>query len=238
MSGGPLTRRNGRRVALAAGAVTCAAFIAASLQWRQLAVRWYTARLESERELLLDLGTAASDSPAYEAVRLFVKTPQGKQRLLEAYLEAVSASGQDFTRRLERVRTYTDGAWLLLWLQGNEMHDMGYWNIPNWSFRGMGGGGSVERRLHRGRPLLPILSMLQALIVEVGYDRYPMPGDSNLSFSVVQRREGEERILGSPMDWKRWTEGRVALIESVHRQWQRDGCEDEGEVIFRAASRP
>jgi len=219
--------------------MTALACGAAVFQWRPLAVRWYTARLEAERELLLDLCTAARDSPAHEAVLWFVRTRQGKQRLLEMYLEAVFGSDQDLTSELNRVRTYEDGAWLLLWLQGTEMRNMTYRSIPNWSFRGGGSSSSVEQRIHRGRPLLPVLSALQALIPEVGYDRYPLPEDAELTFSVVKRREGEVGILGSPMGWERqWSEGRVALIESVRRQWPRDGREDEGYVIFRAASRP
>jgi hypothetical protein len=218
----------GRKVVLAVGAVAALAGIMVVFQWRPLAVRWYTARLEAERELLLDLCTAARDSPAYEAVQRFVLTPRGKERLLEEYLEAVFASGQDFKSRLDQVRTNKDGVWFLVWLQGTEMHQGDYHYIPNWSFRGSVGAWSVEQHIYRDRPFVPVVTALQALLLDVRYDRYPLRGDAELTFSVVERRhEGEKGIFGSLMGWKSWTEGRVALIESVDNQLSRDRRDDE-----------
>jgi hypothetical protein len=212
----------GRRVVLAAGAVTVLALLVAAFQWRPLAVHWYTARLEGEPDLLLDLCMATPGSPGYEAVREFVRTAQGKKRVTEAYLEAVAASDHNLMSRLDEVRTYKDGAWLLLWLQGSQMNQMSYHSMPGWSFRGGGSEWGVERRSYRGRPLVPLLSAVQALVIDVGYDRYSLPGDAELTLSVVARREGEKDILGSSMSWEGWTAGHVALIENVRHQWPRE----------------
>src|SRR5688572_4344740 len=109
-----------------------------------MSIQRFTGRLEAEPELLIELCTATKGTPGYEAVYRFVRTPEGKERLLKAYLEAVFASGLDFTSSLRQVRTHKDGAWLLLWLNGKAVNQMSYWDMPNWAFQGAGSGRSVE----------------------------------------------------------------------------------------------
>jgi hypothetical protein len=177
----------------------------AAAQWRWFAAQFYLARLREDSGQLVHLCTAPSSSPAHQAVRQFVSTPQGKDALLRAYLEAMVASGLP-PGSFDEIR---EGSldWSLFWYHGNQLLNICSKGIPLIY---------TPELTSRGHTL--VLAAVQPLLLEVGYDRHPLPDDPELSFSVLQQEEGGVKILETGDKWRHWPEGHVGLIERARRR--------------------
>ena len=176
----------------------------AAAQWRWFAAQFYLARLREDSGQLVHLCTAPSSSPAHQAVRQFVSTPQGKDALLRAYLESIVASGRPLCSFDEIRERSTD--WLLFWYHGNQLLSRCSKGIRL---------HSTPELTSRGHAL--VLAAVQPLVLEVGYNRHPLPDDPELSFSVLQQEEGGVEILETGDKWQAWPEGHVGLIERARQ---------------------
>jgi hypothetical protein len=213
----------GRAITIAAGMLALLVMGFAVRQRRWFEVQYYALRLGRDPAQFLKFCTAAPNSSWHDAVRKFLRTAEGKDTLVQTYLDVALASDEALSNSLDEVQVSSEGAWLLVWAHGNRLRRMTYFDSTNGSHRAGGSQSKVEGRTYHRGPVEPLLFSLQVFLVEVGFDRYPLPRAPDLTFSVVTRRDREENILGSWMAWQYWEEGHVALIERIQRQCPRQG---------------
>jgi len=169
------------------GVVLCGAAVlgAGGLHWREIAVRWRVAQLERqdvEAELPVALVTARDGSAAREALSRYCRTPAGKERLLRSYLAIVETSRGEVARFLRHSRAGGITAILLLWMPGGRTIDglVAGDSSPVESWKCL---LKVSSYLDRSPDDLGL--RLQELLIEVGYDEYPLPRHPGARFSIV-----------------------------------------------------
>ena len=204
--------RGGRFLWLAiVGAVAVLGY--AALQWRELAIRWHVAELErqdAETELPVDLVTARDDTAAREALVRYCRTPAGKERLLRSYLAIVESSRGEVARFLRHSGSGGITALLLLWMPGGRTIDglVARDSPPVESWKCL---LKLSSYLDRSPDDLGL--RLQELLIEVGYDEYPLLRHPGARFSIVSGPGAEKpgtRVFPDAFIWG----SHACLIES------------------------
>jgi hypothetical protein len=167
----------------------------AGLHWRDLAVRYYLLSLERDDSRLVELVEAGPRSPQREAVEKFVRTPKGKAALLKGYLAkaeeaAMSWSKTRFRECIQHIKDSRYKPFAMFWIDsegyfGNTFFerapdDNTSYTQPVWP-KGLA-----------GEPLAATLRTLQEQMVLVGYERYPLTSDPDITFSVVSVHCGSD----------------------------------------------
>jgi len=219
-------RRIPRLVILGVGAVV----VLAALQWREVIVRWRVADLAQpgvHAELPVEVVLAAPGTIASDTLTQYLRTSAGKERLLRSYLRVFEKSGGDISKCLAQVGDEGETALVFVWM-GNRLAAWAstdrQWVQQHQDVRN---NPLMSRRDHfkprrRMSSSLPdgeeplhkaFYTRLQDLIVEVGYDEYPLPGRPGARFSTVSGAGAETpRKRHLPWDFEWGTH--AGLIES------------------------
>jgi hypothetical protein len=177
----------------------------AALQWREIAVRWRVARLEgdeSSAQFKSELVLQPQGTVGYEALVRYARTPKGKEGLLRRYIALVD---NHFIRQLiDGLGAGGENAFLLLWVGRKLSIEVGSWaDLPGGAVdtgeEDEGPSPSVPRPVYPGlklkdtMPSLDLAHHLQDLLLEVGYDEYPLPERPGARFSVVSCGQPDPR---------------------------------------------
>jgi len=177
-------RSGQRRVALHVGLLALNVVgIILLLGWREIVTAYHGLRLRSDPAAFDELLGAEDGSPGWEALESYAREPEGRERLLSAYLAASIGIDSNVRDWLERLGPrHADDEWVLLWYY-NGQRGLEHWcDMPNWSFRGGGGTRKVESA-PEGRKL----ESLQRLMGSSPFERVPHPDWPGLEFTVFPR---------------------------------------------------
>jgi len=212
-----------RRAAWAAILGAGAALGFAAPQWKEIAVRWRLAELEqegSEAELPAELVGAAPGTVEGEVFTRYVRTPTGKDRLLRSYLAHVERSLKAMSGPAPRVGWRGKTAVLLVWMGPPREYAMIAWvrepPPPGWVLPRKPGPIQVAPGdLELWWSFEPGYSStrLQDLVLEIGYEEYPVPGRPGARFSVVSHT-GAEKPCSRSFSWIFPRSDYACLIES------------------------
>ncbi len=199
-----------RRVAQAAG-ILCLALVGGgiALSWREIGIAWYERKLEAHPEALIEMLRTPSGSLEGEAAIRYARKPNGRVTALEAYLSKTNEANSSVQRRLTEITESGLENWFLAWAHSGSLMVMGYVDMPNWSFRGGGGGGTIRESLR------PDIEALQKLLEKVGVEKISLPDRPGVEFTLRIRKDDEperaENDFKCYLDWSEWPAGRVLV---------------------------
>jgi hypothetical protein len=165
-----MKRTPGRRTALCAG-LACAAVCALGvLLAGELRVQHRLKRLRADPGLVENFVVKGKGSPERDALLRFVSTTRGREALLEGYLNNCHFVRVRIFLRMWRA---ADPPWISFWAREGKLFS----RTPE-----------GEDTYYLLEP--EILEAFQNLLLEVGYDRQPIPGCPSLSFGIVTSEPG------------------------------------------------
>ena len=191
--------------------------------WREIAIRWRIAELgreHAEDDLPFEYVMADPGSIRGKALARYVRTAAGKDRLLRAYLARLKSDGESSAKNLGQ-GDGGDVAVLLFWVGATGYDAMGA-TVSDLRAHGTVESGANPRLILVSPQELPLLwamvhkypnPRLHDLVLEVGYDRHPVPGRAEARFSVVSCEGAEKpcsRRFAGDFPWGSY----ACLIES------------------------
>jgi hypothetical protein len=204
------TRTWRKAVVVTSGVAALGVLAAATLVgWDDLCCLYYRHLLEKDPERILAFARSGPQTPRGRALRSFAETAAGKDALLLAYIEAASKANPTVPTRLRENGASQYDEWFLFWCWGTLYRIHGYTDIPDWSFRGGGGGGHVDGGLATD------MSALQAAMLEVGYESHTLRDYPGLAFTLYSKDRLDPDIEYRFLRWDSWPEGRVLVAEHM-----------------------
>lgn len=224
-------RTKGRRVALLVGGVVLAVLLAIGLLYhreirREIAVRYHLFHLEDDPApyIHMELLSDSENSPRWEALQRFVRTPPGKEKLLRTYVPmANDALMNVFTDKVKRLGGAGSSVFLLAWVDDqSRLREFVFakGRPGKASDRGQVAGAIPPKGSFPGIPPVSLVLPLQELLLHARYDKYPVPEDVSgvpgIRFSVVSLGTSDPRCarsLGSSPRGRLGTASHACLFE-------------------------
>ena len=175
-------------------------------RWREVAIRLRTLELAQggvDAELPLEV-VPGPGTVERAALDRYLRTPEGKERLLRSYLSWFDKSRGELPRHVRRAGAGGWTAIVLFWVHDGRIAGAHGATACEWEDHAEKHRGDCSpvlpnpaHEIHRlSEDLDPApdyrLQVLQELLLEVGYDRYSIPGQHGARFSIVSASEAEK----------------------------------------------
>ena len=188
-------RKTGLTIQLIGAAAIATLGVAAIRGVPEFRIRYHLSRLKENPSLIVpEFLHVPTHSPEHDALKRYLLTSAGKERLLMCYRDFALEKSINLPRHWDLMRDTEYPRWLLLWLDGNELKYRSHvWR--NWNFRG--GGSSDEIAADAGRTL----RALQELLVSVPYKDHPVSDSSGIKASVLSVDDFDGQFMMEPEPW-------------------------------------
>ena len=223
-------RTKGRRVALLVGGVVLAVLLAIGLLYhreirREIAVRYHLFRLEDDPApyIHMELLSDSENSPRWEALQRFVRTPPGKEKLLRTYVPMADDALMVLKHKVKRLGPAGSSVFLLAWV--DDQYRLREFVLSKGrpgkvNDRGQVAGAIPLKGSFPGIPPVSLVLPLQELLLHAGYDKYLVPEDlfgvPGIRFSVISLTTPDPRCarhLGRSLRGRLHTASHGCLFE-------------------------